>query len=324
MRHEKINDIITLVIESTDERTSVMNWLYYHLGQRYQQPVVVVLPPDAVFRRPGDLRELQQATAQHNARLVLVIEGNERLRLWARRHGFTVYSMVETCHKALHQQGNPPSWPSFSDGPQPQSDLRTVIEQSPVTSFTGPWNSYEQTDDGTKGETYHSAMAEVAVANLRRPSGQFSPVGRPEYRSSQTMLAERPFTPRVTEPLDRLPAYGSIRGGQRIREVRARTTVALVEKEHEAPFLPVAEFSLHIPVPAEETGKVAAISTPGAPSPLRTHFQQLQQDKLLLFLVALVILGILGGVGFSYLLQVVHSTQSHQVPVSLLQTVWGI
>ena len=367
MRHEKLNDIITLVIESTDERTAVMNWLYYHLDQQYQQPIVVVLPQDAVFRRPGDLRELQQVTAQHDARLVLVIEGNERLRLWARRHGFTVFSTVEACHRALNQRGNPPSWPSLSDGIRVQSEVRPVIEQSPVTSFTGQWNSYEGTDAGTQGETYHTALATVATATSRRASGQFTPASR---TSGQVQVAERPFTPRVTEPLLlNLPTYGSVKGGERVREVRARATVALVEKEYDTllksnrecrslaasdvattqpwqadqysghvtasqatsltrlnstPFLPDVEFSLDIPVPAEETGKVAAISTAVAPSPLRAHFLQLQQDKLLLTLVALVILGILGGIGFSYLLQVVQSTPSHQLPVSLIQTIWGI
>ncbi|GER86959.1 hypothetical protein KDW_11210 [Dictyobacter vulcani] len=322
MRHEKLNDIITLVIESTDERTAVMNWLYYHLDQQYQQPIVVVLPQDAVFRRPGDLRELQQVTAQHDARLVLVIEGNERLRLWARRHGFTVFSTVETCHRALNQRGNPPSWPSLSDGIRVQSEVRPVIEQSPVTSFTGQWNSYEGTDAGTQGETYHTALATVATATSRRASGQFTPASR---TAGQVQVAERPFTPRVTEPLLlNLPTYGSVKGGERVREVRARATVALVEKEYDTPFLPDVEFSLDIPVPAEETGKVAAISTAVAPSPLRAHFLQLQQDKLLLTLVALVILGILGGIGFSYLLQVVQSTPSHQLPVSLIQAIWGI
>lgn len=329
MRHEKLNDIITLVIESTDERASVMNWLYYHLGQQYQQPIVVVLPQDAVFRRPGDLRELQQVTAQHDARLVLVIEGNERLRLWARRHGFTVFSTVETCHRALHQRGNPPSWPSLSDGMRVQSEVRPVIEQSPVTSFTGPWNSYDETDAGTQGETYHTAMATVAVADSRRPSGQFTSASRAERTASHVLVAERPFTPRVTEPLINLPAYGSMKGGERVREVRARATVALVAREYDTrlnsiPFLPDGKFSLDIPVPAEETGKVAAISTAVAPSPLRVHFLRLQQDKLLLTLVALVILGILGGIGFSYLLQVVQSAPSHQLPVSLIHTIWGI
>ncbi|GCE17715.1 hypothetical protein [Dictyobacter kobayashii] len=328
MKHEQLNDISTLVVESSDERTTVVNWLFHHLGQYYRQPIVVVLPQDAVFRRPGDLRELQQVAIRQDAQLVLVIEGNERLRLWARRHGFTVYSALETCQKALLQQGFPPSWPSMFDGLQARSEFSPAIEQSPVTSFTGPWNSYDTSAAGTLGETYRASLSgNTAVANLRRPSGQFNPSGSPEMIMATPLpVIERRRALRVTEPLSDIPSYGSVQGGERVRTVRARNTVALVEKEDEAPFLSDLEFSLDILAPEEMTQPIAAVHPKAVkqPSSIRAHFQRLKQDKLLLILVALVVLGILGGVAFGYLLEVARTNSATQSPVSLMHIIWGI
>lgn len=342
MKYEKLNDISTLVVEPSDERTSVVNWLFRHLGQYYRQPIVVVLPQDAVFRRPGDLRELQQVATRQDAQLVLVIEGNERLRLWARRHGFTVFSTIETCQKALLQPGFPPSWPSMFDGLPAQPELSTVIEQSPVSSFTGPWNSYDSHATGTQGESYRASLAgSVAVADLREPSGQFGSFETFELLDTAPIPAVKSrVATRVTEPLSDLPSYGSLQGGERVRKTRVLGPAALVEKEDEAPFLPGMEFYLDISTmpdmqtaqgmqAPEEMVQIDAEVAPSPeeleqPSPLSTHVERLKQDKLLLILVALVALGILGGVGFGYLLEVARANPSLQTPASLLHTIWGI
>lgn len=334
MKYEKLNDISTLVVEASDERTSVVNWLFHHLGQYYRQPIVVVLPQDAVFRRPGDLRELQQVATRQDAQLVLVIEGNERLRLWARRHGFTVFSTIETCQKVLLQSGFPPSWPSMFDGLPAQPELRTVIEQSPVTSFTGPWNSYDSNATGTQGETYRSSLSSsVAVANLREPSSQFSPSEALEMLNTAPIPAVRRIrATRVTEPLSDLPSYGSVQGGERVRKTRALSPVALLERENEAPFLSAPEFSLdmqdiqdmQVPEKMVQPDAEVAPEALEQPSPFSAHVERLKQDKLLLILVALVVLGILGGVGFGYLLEVARANPALQTPASLLHTIWGI
>ncbi|GCE03936.1 hypothetical protein [Dictyobacter aurantiacus] len=335
MRYEKLNDISTLVVESSDERTSVVNWLFHHLGQYYRQPIVVVLPQDAVFRRPGDLRELQQVATRQDAQLVLVIEGNERLRLWARRHGFTVFSTIETCQKALLQPGFPPSWPSMFDGLPAQPELSTVIEQSPVTSFTGPWNRYDSHATGTQGETYRTSLSSsVAVADLREPSGQFGSSETLEMLDTAPVVAVRRITAtRVTEPLSDLPSYGSFQGGERVRKTRVLSPAELLEKEEEAPFLSGVEFSLNIATqdmqaPEKMVQPVAEVAyAPEVleqPSSFSTHVARLKQDKLLLILVALVVLGIVGGVGFGYLLEVARANPALQTPASLLHTIWGI
>ncbi len=332
MKHQELNDITTLEIEATDERSSVLDWLFYNVGQCDQQPFIIVLPPDAVFRRPGDLRELQQVTASQNAQLILVIEGNERLRLWARRHGFTVYSTIETCQKALAQPGDFQPLHSVYAGWQATSDAWMPREQSPVNSFTGSWNTYGYMDENTLGETYRSATTGMAVDNSRRASWSIQPseaVGK-----ASTAVYERPQVAmdisfyRVTEPLTGLPNYETASWALRTRE--ARTSLTLVE-EIDAPFSTNLEFSLET---REQQDKLVPFGEEVPPfqvatrlSPLLTLVQQVRQDKILLFLVILIILCIVGGVGFAHILEMlrVGPASSVPAPTSLLYTkFWGI
>ena len=69
MRYEEHHNTPVLVVEPDDERVVVLNWLglYATRWQQQRGSIVVVVPQDAVFRRPGDLRELQQVTASQNA-----------------------------------------------------------------------------------------------------------------------------------------------------------------------------------------------------------------------------------------------------------------
>jgi hypothetical protein len=335
MKHQELNDITTLEIEATDERSSVLDWLFYNVGQYDQQPFIVVLPQDAVFRRPGDLRELQQVTASQNAQLILVIEGNERLRLWARRHGFTVYSTMETCQKALAQPGGFQSLHSVYAGWQTTSDAWMPREQSPVSSFTGSWNTHGYTDENTLGETYRSAATGIAVDNSRRTTGsmqQSETVGK-----ASTAVFERPQMAldisfyRDTEPLAGLPNYATARRELRARQ--ARTTLTLVE-EVDAPFSTNLEFSLETHETREQLDKlvpfgeeVPTFQVATRTSPLLTLVQQVRQDRILLFLVILIILCIVGGVSFGYILEMLRNApaSSASAPASLIHTMfWGI
>lgn len=189
MKHEETNDITTIMVEPTDERSSVVR-----LVSRQSKPVVVVLPENTAFRRPGDLLELKRMTSQRRTPVVLVIAGNERLRSWARRQGFSVFSSMETCAHAL---------------------ARTRITEPLYAS--GPLK-----------------LSEVAV-----------------QRS----------TPRNTEPI--VSTY-------------TKRTVSLAPRKR-------------------------------------------RQETLLLILVALLILGILGGVGFGYLLSIAHTAPGLISPASSLQ-----
>lgn len=302
MRYEELHDIITLVVESTDERTAVLNWLYYNVSEYNQQPVIVVLPQDAVFRRPGDLRELQQVTAHQDAQLILIIESNERLRLWARRHGFTVFSTLETCQRALSQPGAVQRATPVAQGLQ----ARFVIEQSPVASFSGFGHTFSS--EGTLGETYHSSFTGRAVGNSRRTSGLFE---APDI--SKPYLTSRS---RITEPLVGLPAYGSTRGGVRVRDIRA---TAVLEPLAEAPFSTDVEFSLDILASqGEEQPQVEHVAQPSPNIDSSGHWQHILQDRLLLLLVALLLLGICGGIGCSYLLELARTAPMHSTPALLI------
>ncbi|GCF11276.1 hypothetical protein [Dictyobacter arantiisoli] len=322
MKHEDFNNIITLEVESTDERTTVLNWLYYNLGPQEPQSIIVVLPQDAVFRRPGDLRELQQVITDQNAQLVLVIEGNERLRLWARRHGFTVFSTVETCHKALFQTGGIQSPRTQRTEWQAQPEFMTVQEQSPVASFTGSWSTYSYPVESALGETYRSKWTEIAVANSRRTSGQLRQPESFEMMDVQASIDTQNtlslMTPRITEPLGDVPTHGFVRH-------EARATVAVLDKPA-APFSSNLEFSLsELDTFVPRHDESAPVMDEASTSTLTKHFHHIRQDKLLLILVVLVLLGILGGVGFGYLLEIARTAPINSAPVSLLHTTfWGI
>jgi hypothetical protein len=331
MKHQDLNNIFTLEVEATDERSIVLDWLFYNVGQYDQQPLIIVLPSDAVFRRPGDLRELQQVTASQNAQLILVIEGNERLRLWARRHGFTVYSTIETCQKALAQPGEFQPLHAMQSGWQTRSEAWMPGEQSPVGSFTGSWDTYGY-NENTLGETYRSDLTGMAVDNLRVASGAMQQ-SEPRVKVS-TAVFERPQVAldfsfyRVTEPLMGPPLQRVT--GDGLRALDRRTSLTLVE-EYDAPFSAKLEFSLAeqetldklVPV-AEGAPNFQVVSRP---SPLLTMVEQVRQDKLLLFLITLIILCVVGGIGFGYLLEMLRSvpTGSAPAPVSLINSLfWGI
>ena len=326
MKHQHLHDIFTLEVEASDERSNILDWLFYNVGQYDQQPLIIVLPSDAVFRRPGDLRELQQVTASQNVPLLLVIEGNERLRLWARRHGFTVYSTLETYQKALARPGE---FQPLQSGWQTKSEAWTPREQSPVGSFAASWDTYSYTTENTLGETYRSHVTGVAIDNLRTPSGimqQSAPKGK-----ASSAVFERPAASfdlsfyRVSEPLMELSMHRV--SGDGLRALDRRASYALIE-EYDAPFSSNLEFSLaeqetlnKLEPVAEGAPNVQVISRP---SPWLTIAEQVRQDKLLLLLLTLIVVCIAGGVGFGYLLEMMRAS-SAPAPVSLIHSMfWGI
>ena len=99
MKKEETSAIATVMVEPDDEKASVVGWV-----SSQNKPVVIVLPTNVVFRRPGDLLELKRVALVREVPIILVISENERLRQWARRQGFSVYASVETCARALAQR----------------------------------------------------------------------------------------------------------------------------------------------------------------------------------------------------------------------------
>jgi hypothetical protein len=339
MRYEERSNKPILVVEPDDERTVVLNWLGLYSSRLQQRgPIVVVVPQDAVFRRPGDLRELQQTIAGQYANknmLILVLEGNERLRLWARQQGFNAYATLETCLKACMPQG------MIQDGSQAQLEL-PVTHELPSQSFTGysaRHNQPEQ-DNDTQGETYRSSFA---VANSRTTSGSHLLENSELQTGSVYMSASAAHR---TEPL--LDQYLAAIPALSLPSDPSLTLVAPVPDERslmsryqcDYTVTPQISHSSQTPLPVaapytfydeEYTEAATGDWQRYAKGPwgsrtherqvqevLRTddlfarqmgpglgvvalHMQRIRQDRLLLLLVVLIALGILGGIGFGYL-----------------------
>src|SRR5437660_12475015 len=77
MKQEEMNDISTILIEATDERSAVMNQV-----SKQTKPVIIVLPEqaDQIFRQPGDFFELKRLKRERGLSITLVISGHERIR----------------------------------------------------------------------------------------------------------------------------------------------------------------------------------------------------------------------------------------------------
>jgi hypothetical protein len=152
MKYESTSDILVILVEATDDRSEVMQRLGY-LGDQ-PKPVLVVLPGDAALRRPGDLRELRYVIESQGHQSVLVIMGNERLRLWARHQGYSVFSSIENCVAALPQQG-------IVDLPQLLQEAKLVDvshSNEGVRAQLETGGIGDRWEAGTMGETYSPAM----------------------------------------------------------------------------------------------------------------------------------------------------------------------
>jgi hypothetical protein len=281
MKHDKNDSLITLVVEPTDERAAVIGWLVQLPIQ--QLPIVIVLPQDADFRRPGDLRELQQAMVQRNLRMILVIEGNERLRLWARQHGFTVFSSPETCFKALSQWGVRRSSSGRTIAPAKSRYTLAAIEQLPVTWETRTRSVTMSRTIDTPGETYQSA---VAVDYSRKTTGYVMPAPYHSYV-------------RDTEPLLELDMYEYSPQPQSLTFAQSEAALDCSLDELAPPNLEPVQIGFW-------------------PTFWTTYLQSLLRDRLLLFLVTLVVLGTLGGVGLSYLAETTQVVSGSSAHISLM------
>ncbi len=105
MKHEEMSDISTILVEPTDEKSSVVR----HVSMQ-KKPVVIVLPENAsrVFQHPGDFGELRRIKRYLGTPITLVIQRNDRLRVLARRHGLPVYSSTEALARTLAPQDTEP------------------------------------------------------------------------------------------------------------------------------------------------------------------------------------------------------------------------
>ncbi|GAC1470231.1 MAG: hypothetical protein NVS2B12_36110 [Ktedonobacteraceae bacterium] len=272
MKQEVTNNITTLLVEAGDERAHVLNVLTA-LAQCTGQRVIVVLPVDAVFRRPSDLRELEQAASRAGVGLILVIANNEGLRLWARRQGFTVFSTLESCAKAqlpaaltlpgTSGQFKVPGVPIARQSPRITEPLHTRHVAPRVPASTAEYSWWDLVD--TSIDTSIDTPAAVSLSGLQAAELQLIDV----QKALEKQIAEEKAQDQRVQPLSLLTDAVQMPGmvaGQASEPASDLVTVQL----------------------------------------LRTGRRTIWYDRLLFVLVALLVLGIVGGVGFAYLLSAAH------------------
>ena len=300
MKQETTNDSIIIVVEPGDERTSILATLAGLANQR----IIVALPDDAVFHRPGDLRELGQAAAQANVELTLVIASNERLRLWARAQGFTVFSSLEICARSQSSSAVLPSVlskssESFVSSAFPKSSGQFKVPGIPIARQTPrvteplyarpvaprvPDLASELAQSGVPSESMHMYTGHTQAVDARFADVQLTntPVDIQlidVQKALHKQIAEEKAQDRLSQPFSLLS---------------------------NAPVLPVGTEIETQPGPVD-------LST----LPNRESTRTLWHDRLLFILVALLVLGIMGGLSFGYLLSLAHIASAPLLPASL-------
>ena len=255
------SDTTIIVVEPGDERAQILASLT--AGRR----TIVVLPDDAVFHRPGDLRELKQAASNAHVELTLIIANNERLRLWARAQGFAVFSSLETCARS---QSLPKNSGQFKVPGVPIARARSRITEPLYARSVAP--RVPAVDPAQSSIPYAHAYAQDRVqAYAQAVDVQFADVQLTDtpvdiqlidvQKALDKQIAEEKAQDRLSQPL------------------------SLLSNAPHAPHAPLTE--------------------PGAAPLIRER--AIWHDRLLFILVALLALGIMGGLSFGYLLSLAHS-----------------
>ncbi len=293
MKHEERSGITTIVVEPGDERGEVLGRLEHRGGGA--QPLIVVLLDDTVFRRPGDLRDLRHAVTRQNMELMLVLVENERLRLWARRQGFNVFASLDACVRSV-QMGRAPQ------AMRPLVGLRTQV---------GMLAAFESVPEMEPSDQYmHNTQADYDIAEEpTRPEG-VGPMhyGARQFRAPGVVSTRRASL--ITEPLqDRerwaQRLYGEGWSGDMLADEPVMDVVDVAERHYgEEKVQDRRSVALSLDKERQAGARLAQMDA--ASFPLKAAASGGWYDRFLLILVALVVLGITGGVVFGYLLSSVH------------------
>ena len=261
MRQEttsEISDAIIIVVEPGDERAQILASL------AADQRTIVVLPDDAVFHRPGDLRELKQAASHSHVELTLIIANNERLRLWARAQGFTVFSSLETCARS---QSLPKNSGQFKVPGVPIARAHSRITE-PL--YARPVAPRILTSDPAQSDIPYAYgyMQDRVQAHTQAVDVQFADV----------QLTDTPVDIQLID-------------------VQKALDKQIAEEK--------AQDRLSQPLSLLSNAPNAPLTEPEAAPLIRER--AIWHDRLLFILVALLALGIMGGLSFGYLLSLAHS-----------------
>lgn len=291
MKQEEMSDMCTILVEEQDRHIEVIDQV-----RKQHKPVVIVVSEQAaqVFQGPDDFRELKRARRECGIPVTLVLSGHERMRNWARRQGFTVYASAETCAKALARRdrlnalrGIAPPYDSKPVMPLLSDDDEDDEEDDALWS----WEHEEPPDEKLSGSALSSQCAALDSAAWRMTGG--NNVWEPSW----------PVSDRTTDGMVSLAWQGQI-------AQHGRSTVPL----HPTRLVADGESgAVHcgegVPVPQLRQAPVT--------EPLHDNWSG-QHEKvaprgrsrghtLALVLTILLILGILGGIGFGYVLSLLHA-----------------
>jgi hypothetical protein len=99
MKSNDAGDFCVLYVESTDERTALLEFI-----SEQKKPVVIMLPVQSrlkVFQHPDDFGDLKHVKRQLALPIVFVVSGNELLRKLAWRNGFPAYVSIDALADSL-------------------------------------------------------------------------------------------------------------------------------------------------------------------------------------------------------------------------------
>ncbi len=280
----KAGNVTIIVVEPGDERVHILASLTQLAGQR----IIVALPDDAVFRRPGDLRELKQAASQAHVELTLVIASNERLRLWARAQGFTVFSSLETCARAQSSTFPKNSGQFKVPGVPITRQTSRITEPLYVRPVAPPVPNLTR-DLSQSGISYAATYGHVQDVQDRVQAHTQAV----DIQFADVQLTDTPVDIQLIDVQKALD--------KQIAEEKAQDRLA-------------QPFSLLSNAPALPT-------EPEAVDLLPTRERAIWHDRLLFILVALLALGIMGGLSFGYLLSLAHTATLLPASLALVDQV---
>jgi hypothetical protein len=304
MKQEEMSDMCTILVEEQDRCVEVMEQV-----RKQHKPVVIVVPERAsqVFQRPEDFHDLKRVKRESGIPVTLILPGHERIRNWARRQGFTVYASSETCAKALARRDR-------------LNALRGIMSTPYSGRLTAPPLS-EQDDE--EDDALWSWETEEPPDEEEVPGASSSRSAAPEsikrFGTAWRITGDRwemawPTSERTTDGIvslawqEQAAQHGEAAMSLSLTQLVPSIQAGAVDRGEEtlAARTPTREVSTYQEAPITE--------------PLYNHYDQWsnQHEKviprerarkhtLVLVLTILLILGILGGISFGFVLSLLHT-----------------
>src|SRR5579875_1652510 len=337
MKQEEMSDMCTILVEGQDERAEVMDQV-----RKQHKPVVIVVPEYAsqIFQRPEDFRDLKRVKRECGIPVTLVLPGHERMRNWARRQGFTVYASSETCARALARRDRLNAlrgiwFPGVENWGRLTLPLLSGQDDDEEDDALWSWETEEPPDeeDMPGASSSRSATPENDKSDEWDAMTRIGPHPFPLDKCGRDQSGPYTGGPYVERAGTAWRITGN--GWEMAWSARERTTDGIVplgrqeqvaNDEFPTGKIPTRRVSGREPalpldltqlVPTIKSGAVDRGEETPTTEPLYEHWTD-QHEKvippeaarghtLVLMLTALLILGLLGGIGFGYVLSLLHA-----------------